>query len=45
MASSLMADVPQSYGESDDVSEEEAIYRGTTATAYAGQWRNSIKCG
>ncbi|PIL29259.1 cytochrome P450 [Ganoderma sinense ZZ0214-1] len=36
MASSLMANVPQSFGESDDVSEEEAIYRGTTATAYAG---------
>ncbi|KAM5539711.1 hypothetical protein V8D89_006524 [Ganoderma adspersum] len=36
MASFLMANVPQSYGETDDVSEEEAIYRGTTATAYAG---------
>ena len=43
MASSLMANVPQSYGESDDVSEEEDIYRGTTATAYAGEYNQSIK--
>ncbi|KAI1790086.1 cytochrome P450 [Ganoderma leucocontextum] len=35
MAAFLMADVPQSYGESNDVSEEEEIYRSASATAYA----------
>ncbi|PIL29308.1 cytochrome P450 [Ganoderma sinense ZZ0214-1] len=35
MAASLMADVPQSYGENTDVSEEEELFRSTSATAYA----------
>ncbi|TBU23425.1 cytochrome P450 [Dichomitus squalens] len=36
MASGLMANVPQSHGQNDQISEEEDIYRGATATAYAG---------
>ncbi|EJF55653.1 cytochrome P450 [Dichomitus squalens LYAD-421 SS1] len=35
MASGLMANVPQSNGQNDLISEEENIYRGATATAYA----------
>ncbi len=41
MAAFLIADVWQSYGESNDVSEEEEIYRGTAATAYAGECQSS----
>ena len=32
-----MADIPQSHGGCDDVSEEEEIYRSAAATAYGGE--------
>ena len=38
-----MADIPQSHGGCDDVSEEEEIYRSAAATAYGGEHKYCVK--